>query len=75
MDRFVHRSERNVPSLNVSVRLGGYLKSSSTRSYAPDSHVIRNLPLFYIPMALKQICILNFVLSPLLSYYLGCDHS
>lgn len=48
MDRFVHRSERNVPSLNVSVRLGGYLKSSSTLSYAPDSsHVIRNLPFPY----------------------------
>jgi hypothetical protein len=47
MDRFVNRSERNVPSLNVSVRLGGYLKSSSTLSYAPDSHVIRSLPFQY----------------------------
>lgn len=47
MDRFVHRSERNVPSLNVSVRLGGYLKSSSTLSYAPESHVIRSLPFSY----------------------------
>jgi hypothetical protein len=47
MDRFIHRSERNVPSLDVSLRLGGYLKSSLTLSYAPDSHVIRNLPFSY----------------------------
>jgi hypothetical protein len=47
MDRFVHRSERSVPSLNVSLRLGGYLKSSSILSYAPDPHVLRNLPFSY----------------------------